>query len=155
MSTMQISRLSREEISEDVEGSLRRLQVDTIDLYWPHRDDRNRDVGEIMEALNNLVKEGKIRYFGCSNWTTDRIQEAQLYAGSNGLQAFSANQPMWSLASVDLSKSEDPTLVVMDENMYKMHSDTGLTSIPYSSQAQGLFTKLDEGRLSLNDDSLC
>jgi aryl-alcohol dehydrogenase-like predicted oxidoreductase len=154
MSTMQISRLSREDISEDVEGSLRRLQVDTIDLYWLHRDDRNRDAGEIMETLNDLVKEGKIRYFGCSNWSTDRIQEAQHYAGSHGLQAFSANQPMWSLASVDPSKNEDPTLVVMDENMFKLHCDTGLTSIPYSSQAQGLFTKLYEGRLSLNNDSV-
>jgi Predicted oxidoreductases (related to aryl-alcohol dehydrogenases) len=154
MSTMEISRLTREEIMEDVEGSLGRLQVDTIDLYWLHRDDTNRDAGEIIETMNGLVKDGKIRYFGCSNWTTERIQEAQRYAAAHGLQSFCANQPMWSLASVDTSKLGDPTLVVMDEDMFKLHNETGLTAIPYSSQAQGLFTKLDEGRLSFNNDSV-
>ncbi|GLX67529.1 aldo/keto reductase [Paenibacillus glycanilyticus] len=153
MSTMHISRMSPQDIREDVEGSLGRLQVDHIDLYWLHRDDRNRDVGEIVESLNALVREGKIRYFGLSNWTTDRIREAQAYAASHGLQPFSANQPMWSLASVDLSQAEDQTLVAMDEGMFALHREAGLTAIPYSSQAQGLFTKLAEGRLSLDDDT--
>ncbi|ACS99823.1 aldo/keto reductase [Paenibacillus sp. JDR-2] len=154
LSTMLTSRMSPEEIREDVEGSLGRLQADTIDLYWLHRDDNSRDVGEIVEPLNDLVKEGKIRCFGCSNWTTDRIQEAQLYAASHGLQPFSANQPMWSLASVDPSQLEDQTLVVMDEDMLGLHRRTGLAAIPYSSQAQGLFSKLAAGRLNFDNDSV-
>lgn len=153
LSTMEITRLSRREITEDVEGSLSRLQVDTIDLYWLHRDDPNRDAGEIIETLNDLVREGKIRYFSCSNWTTDRIQEAQHYAASHQLQPFSANQPMWSLASIDHTQIKDPTLVAMDEKMLHFHRETGLTAIPYSSQAQGLFTKLAEGRLTFDSVS--
>lgn len=154
LTSMQVSRLSREDILEDVNGSLGRLQVDAIDLYWLHRDDANRDAGEIIETLNDVVKEGKIRYFGCSNWTKERIEEAQLYAASHGLQAFCANQPMWSLASIDSSKLEDPTLVIMDEEMFRLHTETGMTAIPYSSQAQGLFTKLHEGRFSFSNDSV-
>jgi len=153
MSTMEIGRLAPEEIAEDVEGSLRRLQVDTIDLYWLHRDDRKRSAGEIIETLNKLVKEGKIRYFGCSNWSADRIEEAQSYAASHQLQGFSANQPMWSLATIDLSTCWDPTLAAMDNAMLKLHLETGLTAIPYSSQAQGIFTKLAEGRIAFEDIS--
>ncbi|MCM3628478.1 aldo/keto reductase [Paenibacillus glycanilyticus] len=148
--TMEISRMSREEITEDVDGSLRRLQVDTIDLYWLHRDDRNRHAGEILDTLNNLVKEGKIRYFGCSNWTANRIQEAQLYAESHGLQSFSANQPMWSLASVDPSAMEDRTLVVMDEELLHLHR---LDQLEDSLKADKVrFTEAEIAYLTLLDD---
>ncbi len=153
LDAMHKGRMSPQEIGQDIEGSLNRLQVDTIDLYWLHRDDRDRPVGDILETLNAQVRAGNIRYFGCSNWTADRIEEAQRYAAEHGVQGFSANQPMWSIAAVDAAKFQDPTLVAMDETMHRLHRTSGLTAIPYSSQAQGLFAKLRNGRLSLDGDA--
>ncbi|HZG86342.1 aldo/keto reductase [Paenibacillus sp.] len=154
LSTMQVSRLSREEIASDIEGSLRRLQVDCIDLYWLHRDDPAKDAGEIIESLNEQAKAGNIRYFGCSNWSAARIREAQAYAAARGLQGFAANQMMWSLAEVDRSKQGDPTLVAMDEETMRLHTETGIAAIPYSSQAQGIFSKLASGALTFDDEKL-
>jgi len=154
LAAMHLSRLSREEIASDIEGSLQRLQVDCIDLYWLHRDDPAKDVGEIIESLNEQAKAGNIRYFGCSNWSAARIREAQEYAAGRGLQGFAANQMMWSLAEVDRSKQGDPTLVFMNEEAMRLHAETNLTAIPYSSQAQGIFSKLAAGALSFDDEKL-
>jgi len=152
LQTMHVPRMSPQDIAQDVEDSLKRLQVETIDLYWLHRDDRTRDAGEILETLNEQAKAGNIRYFGCSNWTVERIREAQEYAAKHRLQPFSGNQMMWSLASVDAPKLNDPTLAPMDEAMRRYHLETGLAAIPYASQAQGLFAKLDSGALALDDE---
>ena len=73
---MHISRMSPREIVSDIEDSLRHLQVETIDLYYLHRDDPARPVSEIMETLNAQVRAGKIRHLGCSNWRAPRIREA-------------------------------------------------------------------------------
>ncbi|HZG55534.1 aldo/keto reductase [Paenibacillus sp.] len=154
LSAMQAGRLSPADIAGDVEDSLRRLQVDTIDLYWLHRDDASRSVADIVEALAEQARKGNIRYYGCSNWTLERLQAAQAYAAVRGLPGFCANQPMWSLAAADPSKLEDPTLVVMDEATRAYHRTAGLAAIPYSSQAQGLFEKLASGALSLDGDGV-
>jgi aryl-alcohol dehydrogenase-like predicted oxidoreductase len=151
LESMHLSRMSREDIAQDIEGSLRHLQVGTIDFYILHRDDTNRSVQEILETLNDQVKAGKIRYFGCSNWTTERIKEAQAYAEAHGIQGFSGNQMMWSLAEADSTKFVDTTLVAMDEAMKQYHFATGMSAFPYSSQAQGLFTKWDSGLYTPDD----
>ena len=80
LAQMQVGRLSPAEIQADLEESLRFLQVETIDLYWLHRDDPTRPVEEIIDTLEAQVQAGKIRYFGCSNWRLERIQAAQLYS---------------------------------------------------------------------------
>jgi aryl-alcohol dehydrogenase-like predicted oxidoreductase len=154
LETMNLPRMTPGEIVQDLDDSLRRLQVDTIDLYWLHRDDENKSVGEILSTLNNQVKAGKIRYFGCSNWKTERIMEAQKYALEHGLQGFSGNQMMWSLATVNRKKLADPTLVPMDKEMKQIHVTNGLTAIPYSSQAQGIFSKLDSGNLIFSENQI-
>lgn len=142
---MQMMRVSKQLIKSDLEGSLKRLQVEAIDLYWLHRDDPSSPVGEIMEALNEHVKSGKVRYFGCSNWQTERIIEAQSYAKEHSLQAFSASQVCWSLALIEPANVADPSLVFMDNNMHNYHRESQLSLFSYSSQARGLFTKLDKG----------
>src|SRR5215472_2977892 len=68
LSSMYIPRLSPQEIRSDLEESLRCLQTDTIDLYWLHRDDPNQPVAVMLEMLQELVRKGTIRSFGCSNW---------------------------------------------------------------------------------------
>ncbi|MBP1995162.1 aldo/keto reductase [Paenibacillus eucommiae] len=151
LESMQLSRMSQKDIAQDIEGSLRHLQVDTIDLYILHRDDTNRPVQDILETLNEQVKAGRIRYFGCSNWTVERIIEAQDYAKAEGIQGFSGNQMMWSLAEADQTQFSDPTLIAMDNDMKQYHIASGVSAFPYSSQAQGLFTKWDSGEYSLDD----
>jgi aryl-alcohol dehydrogenase-like predicted oxidoreductase len=146
LESMQLSRMAPSDIAYDLEQSLGHLQTDYIDLYWLHRDDPARPVAEIVETLEGLVAAGKIRYYGCSNWRTDRIQAAQGYAAQQGLQGFVANQMRWSLAMVDPAAVADKTTVVMDEAMYQYHRSTGLAAIPYSAQAQGYFQKLAAGQ---------
>ena len=142
LSDMLCSRLSRREIGEDIDSSLKALRVERIDLYYLHRDDESRTVGEIIETLNDFVRAGKLRYFGVSNWSAGRIEEANAYAAEKGLLPIVANQPMWSLAAVDMARVPDQTLRAMDDEMYLMHLRTGMAAVPYSSQAQGYFTKL-------------
>lgn len=136
--TMHISRLGKQDLSFDLDQSLLHLQTDYIDLYWLHRDATDQPVGEILESLNELVQTGKIRYFGCSNWSIDRIEQAQTYAESHGLQGFVANQNKWSLAK--MPQSSDPGIVAMDDGALAYHKRSGLTAIPFSSQAKGLFS---------------
>lgn len=73
---MNKSRLTRRDIRSDLEESLLRLGTDYIDLYWLHRDNSATEVGEVIEILNECIKEGKIRSIGCSNWRSDRIKQA-------------------------------------------------------------------------------
>jgi aryl-alcohol dehydrogenase-like predicted oxidoreductase len=146
---MHISRLSPAEIVGDLESSLRRLGTGTIDIYWLHRDDVSRPVGELLETLAAQARAGKIRYYGCSNWKTGRIREAQDYAVRHDLPGFSANQMQWSLAEIVPANMPDQTLAPMDEAMHQFHRESGLAAIPFTSQAGGLFSKLADGRLSL------
>jgi aryl-alcohol dehydrogenase-like predicted oxidoreductase len=148
LSTMTIQRLSPEEITADLDASLEHLATDYIDLYWLHRDDPTRPIAEIIETLNQFIADGKIRYFGCSNWRPERIMAAQTYALEHQLTSFKGNQMLWSLAKVDIEKVPDKTLVNMDAETWEYHKLTGLSAIPYSSQAGGLFTKMGKGHLA-------
>lgn len=145
LTTMHIPRVSRREIESDLHDSLRHLKTDRIDLYWLHRDDANRPAAEILEVLNDCVGAGKIRYFGCSNWTLSRLEAAQQYADEHSMAGFAGNQMLWNIAAVKPDAIADSTMVVMDEAMWQYHQTTGLAAIPYSSQAQGLFHKMVRG----------
>ena len=145
--TMHIPRLSPEDIAHDVDASLANLQVDRIDLYYLHRDDPFRPVGEIMEALHAQVASGKLRYFACSNWCADRIREAQAYAELHDFQGFIADQMLWNLGVVDAEVMAEQGIVVMDAELRQLHAESGLAAVPFSSQAGGLFHKLAADRL--------
>jgi aryl-alcohol dehydrogenase-like predicted oxidoreductase len=146
-SQMQVGRLSPAEICADLEESLRFLQVETIDLYWLHRDDPTRPVEEIIDTLEAQARAGKIRCFGCSNWRLERIRAAQEYAAGRGMSGFVGVQNLWSLAkpNLDAIRRRDPTHAVMDDELWQYHQQTGLAAIPYTSQANGLFQKMDAG----------
>lgn len=143
LGTMWKSRLSREEVRRDMEGSLNDLQTDHVDVYWLHRDDETRPVGELMETLHSLAEDGSARMIGVSNWKPRRIREAIAYAAAHGLTPLAANQPQFSLAMQRVSP--DPTLTVMDGETWRLHRETGLVCCGFSSQAHGFFTKLEQG----------
>ena len=145
LDAMDAPRLSRGEILHDVEASLRNLRTDVIDVYWLHRDDPSRPVAEIIDVLDELVDAGKIRCYGCSNWSAQRIAEAQAYATAKGVSGFCADQMRWSLAVVEWKHVDDKTTVAMDDELYDHHVRTGMAAVPYSSQAGGLFHKMAAG----------
>lgn len=92
-------RVTPADIAADLDESLTLLGVDTIDLYLLHRDDPDVPVGPIVAALNDHLRAGKIRAFGGSNWTHERIAEANAYALEHGLVPFVASSPQFSLAA--------------------------------------------------------
>lgn len=144
---MHKSRLSSAEICTDCDESLDFLGIDSIPLYWLHRDDVTKNVGEIIETLNALKKAGKVQYFGASNWYYHRIEEANQYAQKHNLQGFCASQIQWSLANIDGASRGDDTLVVMDSQEKKAYLESQMTVMAYSSQAKGYFTKMTKERI--------
>jgi aryl-alcohol dehydrogenase-like predicted oxidoreductase len=91
-------RVTPADITADVNASLAAFQFDYIDLYLLHRDDESQPVGPIIETLNEHFRAGKIHAFGASNWSPQRIQEANEYAAGHGLTPFLASSPNFSLA---------------------------------------------------------
>ncbi|MBI3734118.1 MAG: aldo/keto reductase [Chloroflexi bacterium] len=96
--TIDRKRVTPFDITADLHDSLARLQVDTIDLYLLHRDDPAVPVGPIVETLNEHRRAGRIGVFGGSNWTHERIREANEYARTRGLTPFAVSSPNFSLA---------------------------------------------------------
>lgn len=108
--------LSAGYVRRAVEASLSRLQTDYIDLYQTHYDDEATPVEETMEALNGLVKQGKVRYIGASNFKAERIAASNRFARDNDLHGYISLQPLYNL--YDREKFEREYLpLVQDENL--------------------------------------
>lgn len=140
-------RVTPEDMRADLDESLERLGTEYIDLYMPHRDDPSVPVGPIVEALNEEVVRGRIHAFGCSNWTPERIMEANAYAVEHGLQGFVASSPNLSLA-----RASEPMwagCVYTNDADRSWYESTQMPLISWSSQAGGFFT----GRYSPEDRS--
>lgn len=95
------SRVKERCVRADLERSLKELHTDYVDIYLLHRDDRRVPVGVIVEMLNELVCEGRVRAFGGSNWTYGRIEDANEYAYAKGLQPFTVSSPNFGLAVME------------------------------------------------------
>jgi aryl-alcohol dehydrogenase-like predicted oxidoreductase len=122
--------LSRAHILRAVEDSLRRLQTDYIDLYQTHAPDLKTPIDETLRALDDLVRQGKVRYAGCSNYNGYQLMEATLTARHAGLHEFVSLQPHYSL--VERENFERHTLPVVGQ--------FGLGIIPYSPLGRGFLT---------------
>lgn len=144
LDSMHVGRLSPAEVASDLDASLKHLQTEVIDLYWLHRDDPTRPVAEILETLHRLALAGKLRYYACSNWRLERILEAQAYAREHAIPGFAAVQNLWNLAQPNPDGFADQTIAFMDEPLRQYHEQTQLAAVPYSSQANGLFHKLEK-----------
>jgi len=152
LSSPNVSRLSKEEIFEDIDISLRTLQMDYVDIYMLHRDDILRPVSDIMDTLHILVEQGKTRAIGVSNWSAKRILEANQYAKQNRKTPLCVSEIQWSLAECFPKTFGDQTLICMNPNEYQQYMEIGIPVIAYSSQANGIFTKAgDEGLEYVND----
>ena len=144
LDTPDLPRLSKQDIQTDLEESLRTLELDCIDFYWLHRDDESKPVEEIIDIMQGFVTEGKIRYYGASNYRLSRMKAAEAYSRSNNYQGFSAISNRWSLASVnpEVKANSDPTLADMTKDFYQWHKESKMPAVPYSATASGFFEKL-------------
>lgn len=141
---MEVSRLSEKEIRSDMEKSLINLGVDYVDIYWLHRDAADADIAEICHTLDALVKEGKTRYIGMSNWTAKRIGEYNAYAKEHGLARVFSSQIQYSIAK-SIPENNDPTLVLMNDEEYAFFKQNKMPVFAFASQAKGFFQKLERG----------
>jgi aryl-alcohol dehydrogenase-like predicted oxidoreductase len=141
LNTMHIPRMSREEIGSDLDESLEALGTDYIDLYFLHRDDTSRPVEEILLNLEDFKKAGKIRRYGCSNWTLARMEEADKVAAQRGFEGFTCDQIRYSLGDISLEAISDKTAVAMDKPIYAWHKKTKKAAMAYTSTCHGWFTK--------------
>ena len=118
-----------------VEASLRRLQIETIDLYYAHRIDPKVPVEEMVGAMSNLVKEGKVRYLGLSEASAESIRKA------HAVHPISALQSEYSLLTRDVEKEILP-----------LCKELGITFVPFSPLSRGLITNtIDKNKLMETD----
>lgn len=120
---------SRRYIMSAVEASLSRLKTDWIDLYQLHFPDPRTPIEETLRALDDLVRQGKVRYIGCSNLSAWRVVEAMWASKALGLESFVSVQEEYSLVVRDIEKDIQP-----------MAEEYGLGVLPYFPLASGLLT---------------
>ena len=126
-------------IAAQLNDSLRRLKTDYIDLYYLHRDNLEYPVGDFIHALNRFKNEGKIRALGASNWSLNRIAEANAYALENGLAGFTAVSNQFSLA--EMVKPPWPGCISSsDSESRNWFKQKQIPLFCWSSQARGFFT---------------
>lgn len=123
------ARGSREFIRASIEGSLTRLQTDHIDLYQIHMPDEETPIAETLSALDELVREGKVRAFGHSNFSAEQMREASRVADDLGVTAFVSAQNELSLINRESDVSVTPAA-----------RELGLGLLPFFPLANGLLT---------------
>ncbi len=118
--------LSRAQIFKQIDASLKRLKTDYVDLYQCHRYDQDTPLIETMEALTEVVKQGKARYIGFSEWPLDKIE---LAAELEGVAPFVSSQPQYSLL-----------WPYPQTGLIQRCAELGITQIVWSPLAQGVLT---------------
>jgi 1-deoxyxylulose-5-phosphate synthase len=118
--------LSREQVFTQLDASLRRLRTDHVDLYQCHRYDWSTPLEETMEALTEVVRQGKVRYLGFSEWPEEKIREAQALTG---VEHFVSSQPQYSM----LWRGPERDVIPASREL-------GISQIVWSPLAQGVLT---------------
>lgn len=130
--------LSKAWIMRQVEGSLKRLQTDHIDLYQSHRDDPSTPVEETLEAYFQLVQQGKVRVIGCSNFTAERTRESLAASSKHGWPRYESLQPHYNLYERATYEATLEPLALQEK----------MAVVPYYSLASGFLT----GKYRSQDD---
>jgi aryl-alcohol dehydrogenase-like predicted oxidoreductase len=120
--------LSRKHIMESINGSLRRLGTDYVDLYQAHRFDYETPLQETFQAFADLVRQGKVLYIGVSEWTAEQLREGHALAKSYGIQLIS-NQPQYSML-----------WRVIEGKVVPASEELGISQIVWSPMAQGVLS---------------
>ena len=118
--------LSRKQVRKQIDGSLKRLRTDYVDIYWCHRYDPHTPIAETMEALTEVVEAGKARYIGFSEWPVDAVREALAVPGAT---RFVASQPRYSLLN------RDP-----EAELFPFCEQNRISQVVFSPLAQGVLS---------------
>lgn len=139
--------LSRKHIMQQVEGSLRRLQTDYIDIYYCHFPDYDVSIEDTLRTLNDLVRQGKVRYIGCSNFTAWQLCKALWVSDVHDLERFECIEPPYNLLTRDI-----------EIELLPLCANEGIGVCVYNPLAGELLTgrhefgkKPAEGRFTLSD----
>ncbi len=125
-------------ITEDLHESLDRMKVNYFDLYLLHRDDSRVPISELFDVLEWHRQAGRIKAYGVSNWSTERIAKAMRYTSSKGYSGIAINSPSFSLAHINEPRWEG--CVYADRNYMEWHEKTQLPLFSWACQASGFFT---------------
>ncbi|HEY8645184.1 MAG TPA: aldo/keto reductase family protein [Gaiellaceae bacterium] len=121
--------LSRAQVEKQIDDSLRRLRTDYVDLYQCHRYDESTPLEETMAALTEVVRSGKARYIGFSEWSAEQIQAALDLSREQGYAKFVSSQPQYSMLH------RDP-----EREIFPLCKANGISQIVWSPLAQGALT---------------
>jgi len=128
--------LSRKHVVDACNDALRRLRVDYLDLFYCHRPDPDTPVGETVQVMDRLVRQGKVLYWGTSEWSAAQIREAHAIAADNGFDAPMMEQPQYNLLHRERVEVEYASL----------YADFGMGTTIWSPLASGLLTgKYNDG----------
>lgn len=144
-SNMLESRINEENIRDDFSSSLETLGVEYVDVWFLHRDNPQMPVGEIIDMVSGLVDKGHVRHLGASNWTAERMAQANEYARKNGKHGFEIAQIQWSFTRSTPESWEDPTIVCMNDAEQAWYTETKMPLMVFSPQARGVVSKMIAG----------
>jgi aryl-alcohol dehydrogenase-like predicted oxidoreductase len=142
-----------ETVTKELAESLERLQTDFVDIYFLHRDNLDVPVGEFVDVLNEHKSAGRLGVFGGSNWSLQRMDEANEYAARNGLAGFTVLSNHLSLAQV-VEIPFPGCIASSDAESKNWLSERGIPLFPWSSQAQGFFADGRADPADLSDSEL-
>ena len=134
--------LNAVEIERECEKSLRRLQTETLDLFYAHRDDAQTPLEETMEAFDRLIRAGKVRAIGASNLSVWRIAEANTVSRHRGWARYSVVEQRYTYLRPRHGADFGPQICVTEE-MKDCCRSGGLTLVGYSVLLQGAYTRQD------------
>lgn len=137
---LHIPRMTDADMRNDIELSLRALRTDVIDIYFYHRDDLSQSIEEEIETMERFVREGKIRYYACSNWTAERMKEADRYCRQHGHRSFVADQAFLNIGMKYMNPLEDDTLTFLKDDIAAYHRENRRNlAMAYYTSASGFF----------------
>ena len=131
------------DLTSDLHDCLARLGFETIEVFAFHRDDPAAEVGPLVERMNEHIAEGKIQAYGASNWTHQRVQEANEYAEAHGLQGMSVASPHYALAECVAEPWGKGSVTITGEagaDARRYYEQTQLPLLPWSSLCGGFFS---------------
>lgn len=134
--------LTAEQIITECERSLKRLDIETIDLYYAHKDDPNTPLEESLEAFDRLVQAGKVRHLGASNYSAWRLEKARWTSRVNGWAEFGCVQQRYSYIRTRRGQNVLPQLEA-NEDLLAYCQAEGVTLLAYSALLGGAYTRAD------------
>lgn len=136
-----IPRLERDFIIAQCDDSLKRLQLDYVDVYFLHTDDPTKPVSDIMDFMDEIVKSGRAKSIGASNWSAERIDEANIYARAHEKTEFTISQINWSVGYIEMHDRLPADEMTMSHAQHEYYMNHNMPVMGFASQARGIFSK--------------